>query len=214
MLVASTTLVGAATLTQYADRTTFNAAAGPLSSEDFNSSVSDVSFNLSTIDVGPFTITHSGFFSFSDFNFIDVPPLDFAGFDIDGTTLMNGGVFSGDSIILTFDSPIFAFGADFSALNDIDPRSFFEIAGETITLPTALGIEVIFFGIISDTAFTTVTLTALVNIGEGYGMDNVAFGDSELPPVPLPAALPLLLGALGGLGALGRWCKRNKARAT
>jgi hypothetical protein len=35
------------------------------------------------------------------------------------------------------------------------------------------------------------------------------FQISGIGPVPLPAALPLFAGALGGLGIVGRWRKRR-----
>lgn len=43
---------------------------------------------------------------------------------------------------------------------------------------------------------------------EGWGVNNV---NLEVAPVPVPAALPLLAGAIAGLGALG--LRRRRARA-
>lgn len=181
-------------------------AGGILATEDFNSYGADVSFSGTTIDIGDFTVTHNGSTS-TPYNVIDAHPLGIGDFDIDGTSLLNGGVVDGETIVLTFDAPIYAFAADFSALNDGVQRSFFQVAGEDIYLPVLGGVEQQFVGFISDIAFTTITLVSLA-ASEGYGMDNLMYGGAS--EVPIPAALPLLLS---GLGAMGFASRRKKKAA-
>lgn len=45
----------------------------------------------------------------------------------------------------------------------------------------------------------------------GKGISHLVFFDTEATPVPLPAALPLFAGGLGGLGLLGWWRRRKAA---
>jgi hypothetical protein len=195
-----------AALVQYSDRTLFEAASGILSSEDFNSYTTDVSFSMSPLDVGDFTITYDGVLV-SGWNMIDATPFAMSSLlDIDGTSYMLGGLAEAETIVLTFDSAITAFGADFTGLNDDVARSLFNIAGDTISLPVQSGLTTLFFGVVSDTPFDTVTLMGLSS-SEGYGMDNVAYGSGTVS-VPEPTTLALM-----GLGLAGIGFARKKKQA-
>jgi len=47
------------------------------------------------------------------------------------------------------------------------------------------------------------------NNGPGGEAAITFSSDPNLLPIPIPAALPLFFGAIGGVGAIGRWRKRN-----
>ncbi|MEE9388920.1 MAG: hypothetical protein V3U96_09945 [Paracoccaceae bacterium] len=49
-----------------------------------------------------------------------------------------------------------------------------------------------------------VTLTGITSVGDGVGPGDVTTPTDPISPVPVPAALPLLLGGMGLLGAMGR----------
>lgn len=104
----------------------------------------------------------------------------------------NGNISNAD-LIFTFDSPIFAFGADFRSINDQINRTQILVGPDTLALPIpgASG-EFSFFGFTSPTPFTTVTFDALAN--DVYGIDNVTYG------VPAPGILALLGIGLAGIG--------------
>lgn len=136
--------------------------------------------------------------------------------DLEGTNGAGFSGFNGDSYAMTmlFDSDIGSFSMDAS-------RSAGSVAGDSITL------EAYFNGVLVDmtsaifgdvNTWLTLSLTGLFDeirwfgSGEGFhpfGVDNInfAFVDGE---IPLPAALPVFLTGLAGLGfARGR--KRRAA---
>ena len=172
-----------------------------LSTEDFEDDTPGSYYgNGNSVDVGGFTLS-SDHPSPAPRNTIDAPPLQYAEFDINGSTVANILYALGTSLTLTFDSPILAFGALFADLNNEALRTEIDVAGVTL-VPAIAGIgEVRFFGFVSDTAFSTITFRGVDN--EGYGMDEVVYGGSA-PAIPLPAGLPLLLTGLLGFGILRR----------
>ena len=120
----------AGVVTVHTSRADFNAVAGATTLEDFNSFTSEVDFLTAPLDVGDFTISTTN--TFAARNFIDLPPVQFTDFDIDGTNVVNAFLENGDTLFLTFDVPITAFGADFGNLNDFgfEGAEIF-VAGET-----------------------------------------------------------------------------------
>ena len=182
-----------AALTPYTSRAAFDAAVGTTTSQDFDSFGSDAAF---PVDVGDFELSTNSTLTSPSFNLIDAPPLgDF--FDVNGTTLAAIGSIVGESFFVTFDKAVTAFGADFAGFNNEPPRTDIIVNGETLAPPTVPGgFDVRFFGFVSDTPFSVVEFFTFGdgNVGDGYGMDNVAY-------VPEPSALALLLF---GLLALAR----------
>ncbi|GGE21880.1 hypothetical protein GCM10011360_07990 [Primorskyibacter flagellatus] len=172
-----------------------------LSTEDFEDDTPGSYYgDGNSVDVGGFSLS-SDHPNDAPRNTIDAQPLQFPEFNVNGSTVANILYGLGTSLTLTFDSPIFAFGAMFADLNNGVVRTEIDVAGATLT-PAVAGIgEVRFFGFVSDAAFSTITFRGVEN--DGYGMDDVVYGGSA-PAIPLPAGLPLLLTGLFGLGALRR----------
>lgn len=101
---------------------------------------------------------------------------------------------NGDSVMtITFASAVNAFAAALTT----DTGDDVTVAGGdwTFVSPTQSS-DPIFFGVVSDSYFTSVTLTAAN--GPHLAVDSLKFGDTAT--VPLPASGLLLLGGLGALG--------------
>lgn len=186
-----------AAVTTYTTRASFDAAVGPTSSVNFNSYVVNTPFHTVAIDVGPFTLSMIGSPDTS-YNFIDVAPPNSAETDVNGTTNMR--VFTDNNppgdLLFTFDSPIYAFGADFRSLNDVELRTQILVAGDNLVPPVQPSSGMLtFYGFKSTTPFTTITFHGVAN--DVYGADNVSFGG-----VPEPSTLALVAGSM--LGVMGR----------
>ncbi len=90
-----------------------------------------------------------------------------------------------------------------STTQNLDDGSFTTLTGLVTNGPDAAGVN----------SWTT-AYTSLINVGSGTAVisgvaDNGTFGaavalENGVAPIPVPAALPLLLVALGGLGFVGR----------
>jgi len=185
-----------AAITTYTDRTSFEAAAGAITFEDFESFVVDAPFHTSAVDVGDFTLSMTGLPS-TAYNFIDIAPPETPETNVNGSTNMR--VFTDDSplsnLIFEFDTAMTAFGADFRSINDTIVRTQLIVGSDIVALPVAASSGLFsFFGFSSDIAFTSITFEGLAN--DVYGIDNVSYS------IPEPATV-LLLG-LGGLGLLRR----------
>jgi hypothetical protein len=197
----------ATTLTSYTDRTAFNAATGPVATETFNSFISEISFHTSALNVGPFTISMSaGASTDTGRNKIDIPPLEFSAFNVDGSNVANVLLYSGDSLFLTFDSPLTAFGADFAALNDDLIRTSIWVGMETLTPSTTVGNVSRFFGFTSDTPFNMVEFRH-AGTNDGFAIDNVSYGTSDR--VPDSGSTLALLGVVLGGGFFARALRRK-----
>jgi hypothetical protein len=188
----------ATTLATYTTRASFTAAINLTQIESFESFTTNVPFHTVPIDVGAFTIslTAKGKDSEPDDNQIALAPAGTLEVDVNGTNNMR--VFTTNNpqsnLVVSFDTPITAFGADFRSFNDVENRTAIVVDGVTIAPP--IGDDDFlhsFFGITSTVAFTTVTFVGLQN--DVFGIDNVTFAT-----VPEPSTLAL--AALGALGLL------------
>lgn len=193
-----------AALTTYTDRASFLAAAGPVTTETFNSAAEEASFQTSPVVFGPLSV--QGYGDQLDRHFVDIPPSQFPEFNSDGTTNLSAFVTIGGGLVFTFASPITAWGADFAALQNDIFRTIIIAGGVTLTPPVKAGNVRSFYGFVSDVAFTTVTFAG--STGDGFSIDNVSFGGAA---VPEPASWAMLIAGFALVGATAR--RRRFARA-
>jgi hypothetical protein len=130
--------------------------------------------------------------------------------NIDGTHFLNwSGIDShtGPTFTLVFEAPVTAFAFDFNDRDGSDRYGITLSTGELFDAPPfAVFTGAGFFGVRSDTAFTSVTF-ALANapggILESFGIDNVRT-NAGIAPVPEPASWAMMIGGLGLAGAAAR----------
>lgn len=181
---------------QFDDRALFEAAGPAVTTNDLNSFVTDINLAPSVVvNAGDFTITG--------------PAAGVARIDADGVGIssVNGSAYiqgigaAGNSITFTFAGPVFAFGVDLFGINDSIERTFVDIDGSIFSLPVVAGNVGSFFGVRSDTAFTSVAFSLLE--GEDAGLDNISFARTGTP-VSAPATLALGLLALSLMAVVRR----------
>jgi MYXO-CTERM domain-containing protein len=120
-----------------------------------------------------------------------------------GSNSVSGGVLNGDEFTSTsvdyiFPTPVKAWGSDFTGAFTAQGLNF-TINGETVSLNAALGNPGTgFFGVVSDTSFTTVDVFSPAPPNELYSSDNLTY-----VPVPEPTGVALAIAAVG-LPALRR----------
>ncbi|NBZ89872.1 PEP-CTERM sorting domain-containing protein [Stagnihabitans tardus] len=202
LAIAASFAAGAsqAATTSFTDELLFGLAAGSLTTETFSGATLGTSLH-GTVDFGPFSTTLNSTVTGSGFNVIANPGLNAVG--MNGTNLQFG-LLDGETLTITFDTAITAFGAIFAAVNnDNTQRSTFSGGGTTDWLPTTPGAFSSFFGIVSDTAFTSITITGLAP-SEGFGIDDLRFASAT--PVPVPASGLLL----AGVALAGGWMARRR----
>ncbi|MEO1047742.1 MAG: PEP-CTERM sorting domain-containing protein [Pseudomonadota bacterium] len=198
-LAALLTAPVSAATTIYTDRASFDAAIVESDFVDFNDVPSQVNFRSSPFDAGPFTLQGSGSGQGSR-NFIDIQPLQFSTFNIDGTTVANLLVNSNSTVTFTFDNPITAFGADFGSINNVVLRTQANTGSDIVTPPVTPVSAAQFFGFTSDTPFTSLVFESAAPNGDGFGVDNVSVGAA----IPEPATWLMMLLGLFGLGGMMR----------
>ena len=178
---------------------------GPISVEDFDT--------LSVGILSPNTTHSLGLvdFFFAGQNVIDTPAIGVQ--SVGGFTdqIFIGNVFidsvgGGTSVpgphIFEMPTLINAFGADYFGIDAADLQ--IDIAGEQFTLKTSLGSAAGFFGVISSSPFSIVTMSAGEDgpNNEYFTMNNLSFSDTAI--VPLPPAVWLFGSGLMGLIGIAR----------
>ena len=180
LLAIAGPLHGAVTL--FTDAASWNAAAAPGASaiylEDFQGFAADTSFQTSPVAGSFFTLEQEGSGEFR--NTIDVPPLSFT--DNNGTShaslFTNYGV---TTVEMSFDSPVFAWGADFfdAGSNEMVDLDLVGPGGGTLAT-VQVPDEDTFFGFVITGPVQSVeeivfkSRTDIPGMGgEGFGMDNV-----------------------------------------
>jgi len=176
---------------QFADRATFEAAAGAVTVQDFEGFAPQVdAFENVAFDFGDF----SAFNGTNAFSGGDIANL-VANPSFGDSNLIFGATFIGDAFFrLTFDSPIVAIGFDGGELADqrSDEVLFDNAAGDVIPI----------FDPIDQVRFSPDG----GGDGDGFAVDNVTYAAS------VPEPFPLALGALAAAAAtLGR--RKAPARA-
>jgi hypothetical protein len=184
MVCAALTPHASAAFVVFTDRTAFNAAAGPGTTETFTTPrtlvVGDNIYNSVNYRITGTTV----------------------GFNSIGGGVFNGDEFTTNSLDIVFPVPVRAFGADFTSAATSSGLTF-TILGQTFSLGSSLpppGTG--FFGIVSTDPFTTVDVGGGPVPNETYVMDNLTFVPAAAVAVPAPPTL--VLAFTGFLAALAR----------
>lgn len=156
--------------------------------------------------------------SFEDLNFDDIGVTTSSAYKrIKSTTSL---VSEGDSAIafmekdevtISFNHSIFALGFDINELNSAS-LDYSDSTGRYIEAAleiTDVWNESTFFGLISDTALTSFTLSGYGSSGAVYGMDALTYS-SAIVAVPTPVTWHLLLAALFSLWFMALANKNSK----
>lgn len=177
-------------LLPYFDRIAFEAAAGAVTVEDFES------IDIQQVPEIGGTIATAGFDIVVDANHGSIGIIESNDF---GSRAFMGDVHGPGVDVpfftrFLFPNPLTAFGADF---NDIDEGGILdvEIGGQSFSLPNGTT----FFGVVatSDLSFSDVELRTTGSIAEFYEVDNVAFG---IIPEPGTLILALLAASIVSQG--------------
>lgn len=196
---------GFAAVAAFTDRISFEAVAGSLITETFNSVAVDTSFNNQTVAFTGFRVRgNDPLNQAGGNNFIDVVPLETAvspqSFDVDGTNLLNAVVFpDGTSVTFTFNRAITAVGFDTRRMQNFSNLMQISVGGQTL-LP---GVLPLFLGYVSDTPFTTLTFSGQTGaeFGDSFSIDNFSFSSTA---VPEPTSWAMLIAGFGFVGAAAR----------
>ena len=190
--------IGWADIISWNNRSTFESAAPALTTEDFESFTIDTPFFAATVDVGDFEVSTIGTLD-NTLNIIDVPPARTSETDVNGSVDLRiqtrGNVGGPSHLVLTFDTPINYFGADFRNINDSIVRTRMLLDADIVDMPMAPSLS--FFGVFSDVAFSTVTLEGLSI--DSFGVDNLAYA-----AIPEPSSMLLFAFGFAGLAVARR----------
>ena len=122
--------------------------------ETLNWYITEIPFAV-PLSVGAFTISMTGTpVTDEGRNAIDLPPPQFSQFSVDGTNIANVLTEFGDSLFLTFDSPVTSFGADLAAFNNDFVRTRIVVGNDVMTPEATFGDSIRFFGLVSDAVYS------------------------------------------------------------
>ena len=189
-LLAATVVAGSANaaISTYTDLGSFNAAAGATTLVDFNSSP-DGSFDGTTYDVGPFSLT-------------GLPTNGYGNMAV-ASSQVNANV-CGSAVCgtpfgytVTFDAPVTSFAFDLSGITGSGLT--FTVGSDVFALPFQNG----FFGFVNSNPFTSIVVSGENEI---HFFDNVRFGTGNAVPEPATWAM-----MIGGFALAGAAMRRRKA---
>lgn len=197
-MVCTASVSAHAVITSYSTRATFNAAAGALNLQDFESYTPATNIFLGTpYDFGDFSALNDANTGGGTIRF---PGLVNGSIEIEGSIRIGGAEFH-----LTFDYPITAIGFDADNLADqrFDDLIFNNSSGDVVGIHDSAD-RVRFWGFISDTPFTDLTIRQ-TGFGSGGGTTDGFRFDDMAYSAPAPGA------AVVGLMAWA--CHRRRRRA-
>lgn len=180
-----------AQVTTYSDRAAWNAAAGAVTlTENFNSFVTDTTFQGAVVPLLNMTITEANGSPFNNpVNFVDVFPFEEDGKrSIDGTAYVLGEVVeNGTTIRISFTSPVTGWGADFVSHDGATVIDVFDQFDNLIGTTAQVGAETTFYGFLlgpgQSAARIELRFASITN--DLFGMDNLSFVDASAPPDPV-----------------------------
>ena len=210
----------------YTDRTTFLGQLGASVTDDYEAAGYQTgdSSNGATTDIH--SDAHmSGILGETDYTTTGYTDWNLVGYVYTGSSSRMYCAGCNGSFILSFGttsvgsaSGIFGVGFDF--FNGVTPQytafvTYGDGSTENILIPSTVYPGTQFFGLTS----TSLILSIAFGLPDGgttvsgsFGLDNLTIG-SQVPAVPVPAALPLLAAGFGVLGLVGWRRKRKAARA-
>ena len=118
-------------------------------------------------------------------------------------------IFESDTMTISFDHEVFAVGFDLNELNS-NNLSYSDNAGNSVVdalLVTDVWNESTFFGLVSDTAFTSFSLAGNgdQSVRATYGFDALAY-TSPVAAIPTPSSLVMFVTGLLALAGLRSTC--------
>jgi hypothetical protein len=206
--------------TTFTDRTSWEAAAGAVTTDTFSNPISAaLSITFDSGIQSQMTGTETQLYGYINSVQGDGPSFPYEGF------VNQGGYYQ---TLWTFPTPVTAFGGDFSHVNipnGLTVTGNFDGSGDqTISIAQLFtenqppGEGEGFFGLVSSVPFQSILFRSNDGncdsgcSGDAFYVDKFSF-NSRPSSVPLPTAFPLFASGLGALGLLGWRKKRKKAAA-
>lgn len=171
----------------------------------FNDFTADTSFQNSTLDVGPLSLSSTGP-AHIGLNKIEVNPVLLELITPNSTPYAALYLKTSDAgnttVTLSFDQPIFGFGASYRGIRRDTVISYTTASGDHTIVP---GITSRFFGFILDTGEFISSLTYSAPVENGFGIDDILLSNAVISsaaaaPVDEPSSFFLTLMAFLGLG--------------
>ena len=201
VIAAAGATSASAAVTGYDDATASTAAAGSLSTENFNDPSKFGRFGSVPVVFTGFSLSRTAPEIEPGFNDVGVPFGDL--FNINGTGQVFAALNPVITVSLRFNAPIAAFGATFAGFNNVGQGRII-IGGRAIDPGPSTIQGVRFFGFVSDTSFDTLDFKLKgpdVQNLDLFSFDDALFANAIAPGVPEPASWVMLITGFGAIGA-------------